>query len=88
MAIDNVNHPSHYTKHKWEVIEVLEEFFPKDPLLFNVGKYILRHENKGTPIEDLKKAAWYLQRKIMKLETGNDSEQEASSSGAETSRPK
>lgn len=66
--MDNVNNPSHYTKNKWEVIEVLEEFFPTDPLLFNVGKYLLRHEHKENAIQDLKKAAWYLARKIKKME--------------------
>lgn len=69
---DEVNSPAHYTQHKWEVIEVLEEFFASDPLLFNVGKYILRHEHKANPIQDLKKAAWYLNRKINQLENKND----------------
>jgi len=65
---DDVNSPTHYTQHKWEVIDVLEEFFPTDPLLFNVGKYILRHEYKEDALKDLKKAAWYLARRIKKME--------------------
>ena len=64
---DVVNHPSHYTYGKWEVIEVLEEFFGTDPLLWQVGKYILRNEHKGNSIQDLEKAKWYLERKINKL---------------------
>jgi len=64
---DMVNNPPHYTKNKWEVIDVLEEFFPTDPLLFNVGKYIMRHEHKGQSLQDLEKALWYLQRRIKKL---------------------
>lgn len=64
---DMVNSPPHYTKHKWEVIEILEEFFPNDPLLFNVGKYLLRSPYKGNAVQDLEKAVWYLQRKINKL---------------------
>jgi hypothetical protein len=64
---DMVNHPPHYTQHKWEVIEVLEEYFPYDPLLFNVGKYILRSPYKGNELQDLSKALWYLSRKIDKL---------------------
>ena len=47
---------------------MLEEFFPTDPLLFNVGKYILRHEYKEDALKDLKKAAWYLARRIKKME--------------------
>ena len=64
---DVVNKPAHYTHGKWEAIEVLEEFFESDPLLWQVGKYILRHEHKGNSIQDLEKAAWYLNRKINKL---------------------
>jgi hypothetical protein len=26
-SVDMVNKPPHYTKHKWEVIDILEEFF-------------------------------------------------------------
>jgi len=48
MKEDMVNHPPHYTKHKWEVIEILEEFFADDPLLFNAGKYLLRCKIKVT----------------------------------------
>ena len=36
---DLVNHPPHYTNNKWEVIEILQEFFPKEPLLWQCGKY-------------------------------------------------
>ena len=64
---DPVNKPSHYTHGKWEAIEVLEEFFESDPLLWQVGKYLLRHEHKGNSVQDLEKAAWYLNRKINKL---------------------
>ena len=64
---DLVNNPEHYTKHKWEVIDVLEEFFGEDPLLWQVGKYLMRHEYKEDSIQDLEKAAWYLNRKINKL---------------------
>lgn len=62
-----VDHPEHYTSNKWEVIEILEEFFPKDPSLWQTGKYLLRHDKKGRPLEDLEKAAWYLNRKINQL---------------------
>ena len=44
---DVVNHPTHYTTTKFEVIEVLEEFFPDDPLLWQCGKYLLRCKHKG-----------------------------------------
>ena len=63
---DPVNHPGHYTFGKYEVINVLEDWFPTDPLLWQVGKYIARAGRKGNLVEDLKKAAWYLNRRIEK----------------------
>jgi hypothetical protein len=65
---DPVNHPGYYTFGKYEVIDVLEDWFPTDPLLWQVGKYIARAGRKGSLVEDLKKAAWYLQRRIEKEE--------------------
>ncbi|MDR2631002.1 MAG: DUF3310 domain-containing protein [Spirochaetaceae bacterium] len=65
---DPVNHPGHYTFGRFEVIDVLEDWFPADLLLWHVGKYIARADRKGNLVEDLKKAAWYLQRRIEKEE--------------------
>lgn len=60
---DNVNHPPHYNSHPSgvECITVVEH------MSFNVGnaiKYLWRADEKGVPIEDLRKAAWYIQREI------------------------
>lgn len=66
-----INSPKHYTQGKYETIDVLQDWFSDDPLLWQVGKYIARAKYKGKEIEDLKKAAFYLQRKINILE-GND----------------
>lgn len=64
---DPVNRPSHYTRIPGlEVIDVLEAFFGTDPLLWQVGKYILRAGHKDDLTQDLKKAAWYLNRRIEK----------------------
>ncbi|GAB6392026.1 MAG: DUF3310 domain-containing protein [Treponematales bacterium] len=63
---DSVNHPPHYTFGRFEVIDVLEDWFPTDPLLWQVGKYIARAGRKGNAVEDLEKAAWYLHRRIEK----------------------
>lgn len=55
----------------YEVIKVCEAWgFDKDAYLFNVTKYIARagKKNKSSEIEDLKKAAFYLNRKIQNLE--------------------
>lgn len=67
--IDVVNHPPHYKSDSGiESIDVIEGF----GLNFRLGntiKYILRHNKKGKPLEDLKKARWYLDREIEKLES-------------------
>ena len=58
---DNVNHPQHYEKHKivLEPIDIIEDL----PFaLGNVFKYIIRAEDKGNELEDLKKARWYFHR--------------------------
>ncbi len=66
--VDLVNHPPHYKSASGlEVIDVIESF----GLGFRLGnciKYILRHSNKGNPLEDLAKARWYLEREIAALE--------------------
>lgn len=64
-----INHPSHYggKNNPYEAIKVIEAWNAN----FNLGntlKYIARHNHKGTPLQDLKKAAFYLQAEINKLE--------------------
>lgn len=65
--MDEVNHPQHYTDTKIEVIDYIEdkEFGYH---LGNVIKYISRAGKKGDMLTDLKKAKWYLDRKIKLLE--------------------
>jgi hypothetical protein len=63
-----VDHPDHYNQQPLEAIEVLQMFFKDDPLVWQSMKYAIRYKHKGKPIEDLKKAIWYLQYKIKELE--------------------
>lgn len=70
MEQNNINHPAHYGggDNTYEAIKVIEAWL----LGFNLGnvvKYISRAGKKGNKLEDLKKAQWYLQREIEKLET-------------------
>lgn len=60
---ESVNHPAHYQSEKFEVIEIIEAF-KLNFALGNAIKYILRAEKKDDYIEDLKKAAWYIEREI------------------------
>jgi hypothetical protein len=65
---DNVNHPKHYTSHPSgvECIDIVEHY---DFCLGNALKYLWRAGIKSeNPIEDLKKAKWYIERKLKKLE--------------------
>lgn len=68
---DAVNHPSHYNQGRIEVIEVIEDW-NLDFHLGNTVKYIARSPHKGRTLEDLKKAAWYLNRKITQLEKADE----------------
>lgn len=66
---DAVNHPSHYTFGKYEVIDVIEDW----GLDMHSGcavKYIARagRKNPDTEIQDIQKAIWYLNRKVSLLE--------------------
>lgn len=68
-----VNGPIHYggADNPYEVIKVCEAWgLDKDAYLFNVVKYIARARIKdpSKELEDLKKAAFYLNRKIQNLE--------------------
>ena len=63
--MSRVDHPDHYqTSAGLEVIDVIEAFFYTNSHLANVFKYIGRAGKKGDYVEDLEKAAWYLQREI------------------------
>lgn len=64
---DMINHPSHYTDGSIEVIEFIEDK-KLGYHLGNVIKYICRAGKKdpSKEVEDLKKAAWYLDRYIKK----------------------
>ena len=63
-----VNHPEHYYNGKFECIEVMLDVFDKDKVAdfceLNAFKYLWRADNKGTDIQDKKKAIWYLNKYI------------------------
>jgi len=67
---DRVNSPSHYTSGKQEAIDIIEAAIKDAPtpgkglLQGQVLKYMLRVWLKDNPLEDLKKARWYLDRLI------------------------
>jgi hypothetical protein len=76
-ALDLVNHPPHYNSHPSgiECIQVTEHYN------FNIGnaiKYLWRNgikkeeeglSDRAKQLEDLKKAVWYVEREIKRLES-------------------
>jgi hypothetical protein len=74
MADEQVDHPSHYTRGKYEAIDVIEDsirarerVLPAVVLceVWQVLKYAMRAGSKGDRedhIRDLRKAAWYATR--------------------------
>jgi hypothetical protein len=69
-----VNHPQHYGggDNVYEAIKVIEAW----DLGFNMGntvKYIARCGKKDDELQELKKASWYLEREIAKLENAKSS---------------
>jgi len=76
--IEKVNHPEHYQfgeDKSYEVVTVAEVWgLDKDAYLFNVLKYIVRSGKKddNPPLQDLKKALWYLDRRIKVIEENGE----------------
>ena len=69
MRLESVNSPAHYNSGKIEVIDFIED----QQLGFCLGnaiKYISRagKKDKSKEVEDLKKALWYINRRIKELD--------------------
>ncbi len=74
MSVETVNHPAHYNAGGVEAIVVIEAW-GLGFCLGSVVKYLSRcgrktfaDGSKGDALEDLKKARWYLDREIARLE--------------------
>ena len=79
VVAEAVDHPLHYggSDDPYEAIKVMEawaerwsaEGSPPTAVinLVQVLKYTRRHRMKGNPLQDLKKARWYLDREIERL---------------------
>lgn len=77
-AEDMVTAPSHYNTGNIECIDAIEESMSsiafKGYLKGNCMKYLWRYGYKGKPVEDLKKATWYLNKltKMVAEEVNNE----------------
>ena len=68
---EKVNHPDHYNSGQYEVVDVIDDAgFGEGFCLGNALKYILRAKHKENYVEDIKKAKWYLEYLIQRIENG------------------
>lgn len=71
-AQDVVNHPSHYTSGPIECFDAMKSAFTKEEMIayckVAAFKYLWREGKKDDPIQERKKAEWYLQRSIELME--------------------
>ena len=66
----SIERPAHYTFSAIEPIVVIEAW----ALGFHLGnvlKYVARAGRKGSKLDDLKKARWYLDREIKRMQDGD-----------------
>lgn len=70
--VDLINSPSHYTNGTIEAIDYLKDNMSPERYIggleWNVKKYLHRWSYKGNPVQDLKKAQWYLNKLIEAME--------------------
>lgn len=69
--------PEHYQVGNIEPIDVIEDW-ELGFHLGNVVKYVARYRHRGTPIQDLEKARWYLDRKIERIKAAANEDPDAS----------
>lgn len=67
---DKINHPEHYTHGAVESIDLIESLGHGKGFCYgSVLKYLYRAEHKGDEAENLKKAAWYINRRLRQIES-------------------
>lgn len=78
-AYDPVENPKHYAAGPIECIDwIRAELSPEEfrgYLKGNIYKYLWRYQDKGKPVQDLKKAQWYLDRFTKEVARGQVEEE-------------
>lgn len=73
VADDVVNRPPHYGNGQIECIDYMKDNMAPEMFMGylegNTKKYLHRFRYKGKPVEDLRKARWYLDRLIQEYES-------------------
>lgn len=72
LTSDPVNSPSHYASGDIECIDAIKASMTREAFLGylkgNIQKYMWRYEKKVNPLEDVKKARWYMNKLVGELE--------------------
>lgn len=72
LTSDPVNSPSHYASGDIECIDAIKASMTREAFLGylkgNIQKYTWRYEKKINPIEDVKKARWYMNKLVDELD--------------------
>jgi hypothetical protein len=79
---DTIAHPKHYERLNPEPIDIIEAW----NMDFHLGcalKYICRAGYKDDAIQDLKKAVWYINRKIQRLENNGQTKSTTTAGAAD-----
>jgi hypothetical protein len=67
--------PDHYKRKTIEAIEVMEQFSTDEEFVGHLKntalKYLLRLNDKDTPLMNARKCQWYVERLVTKLENGD-----------------
>jgi hypothetical protein len=63
---DMVNHPPHYTSHP-SGVECIQITRHMPFCIGNAVKYLWRADEKGTQLQDLRKAIWYIECEIARI---------------------
>ena len=81
--MSEVNHPGHYASGGIECIDAIRAAMGKAEFIGflrgNVIKYLWREDKKGSQLQDLEKASWYLKK--MKEVIMNERERDQQHSG-------
>lgn len=72
LTFDSVSKPAHYNQGSIECIDYIRQVLGLDGFIAychgNMIKYQHRYRYKDNPLEDMKKAAWYLSKLLEAME--------------------
>jgi hypothetical protein len=70
--VDMVNRPPHYIVQGYQTKDILQAYFPNDPLMFSAGKYFLRAGRKDEEELDIDKCIFWLLEKKKQIQASKE----------------